>query len=141
MNVGSASILYLLAIIGYFSVSIFTTWILSFKVAPTSLSIGTMNWHGPHLPHEHYILIKRIKPIRKANISVILKVYLFQHQTWKIVEEKTRLTRLHKSQQEQAYQSSRADPRTSRMSASSLQSELIMKLALINLIKEETFET
>lgn len=57
MKVGSASILYLLAILGYFSVSIFTNWILSFRVALTSFSIGTMNWQGPHLSNKHYILI------------------------------------------------------------------------------------
>lgn len=49
MNVGKASIWYLLARLGYFSVSIFTTAILSFSVSLTSLSIGTISWHGPHL--------------------------------------------------------------------------------------------
>lgn len=49
MKVGKASILYVSAIWGYFSVSILTTWILSFRAAPTSLRIGAMYWQGPHL--------------------------------------------------------------------------------------------
>lgn len=43
MKVGKASILYLSAILGYFSVSTFTTLIISFRAAPTSLRIGAMN--------------------------------------------------------------------------------------------------
>lgn len=43
MNVGNASILYLSAMAGYFSVSILTTWTLSIRVALTCSRIGTMN--------------------------------------------------------------------------------------------------
>lgn len=34
---------------GYFSVSSFTTWTLSFIEALTSSSMGTISWQGPHL--------------------------------------------------------------------------------------------
>lgn len=59
MNVGSASILYWLAMLVYFSVSILTTWILSFNFSPTSSRIGTMNWHGPHLQTKTRNLLRK----------------------------------------------------------------------------------
>ena len=54
INVGNASILYLSAMTGYFSVSILTTWTVSLSASLTFSRIGTMNWQGPHLQTRSY---------------------------------------------------------------------------------------
>jgi hypothetical protein len=68
MKVGKASIRYLSAMLGYFSVSIFTTWILSFSWEATSLRTGAMNWQGPHLETRAWITHFQFNHILLINI-------------------------------------------------------------------------
>lgn len=74
MKVGKASIRYLSAMLGYFSVSIFTTWILSFSWEATSLRTGAMNWQGPHLETRAWITHFQFNHILLINICYSLEV-------------------------------------------------------------------
>lgn len=58
MNVGNALTWYRSAMLVYFSVSILTTWILSFIFSLTSSRTETMNWQGPHLQQKCYMHLR-----------------------------------------------------------------------------------